>query len=89
MSEQYIVYLFRETFYTTLLVSAPVLVVSLVVGLLISIFQAATSIQEFTLTFVPKLIAVAIVLVLTLPWMMDMMISFTVNLFHQIPTMGH
>jgi len=67
MSEQYIVYLFRETFYTTLLVSAPVLVVSLVVGLLISIFQAATSIQEFTLTFVPKLIAVAIVLVLTLP----------------------
>lgn len=88
MSEQYIVYLFREAFYTTLLVSAPVLVVSLVVGLVISVFQAATSIQEFTITFVPKLIAVAVVLVLTLPWMMDLMISFTVNLFHQIPTLG-
>jgi flagellar biosynthetic protein FliQ len=88
MSEQYIVYLFREAFYTALLVSAPVLVVSLVVGLLISVFQAATSIQEFTLTFVPKLVAVAAILVLTLPWMMDLMIGFTVNLFHHIPMMG-
>jgi flagellar biosynthetic protein FliQ len=89
MSEQYVVYLFREAFYTTLLVSAPMLLLSLVVGLLISIFQAATSIQEFTLTFVPKIIAVAVVAVLTLPWMMDVMVSFTINLFNQIPTLGH
>ncbi len=89
MTEQYIVYLFREAFYTTLLVSAPILILSLVVGLVISIFQAATSIQEFTLTFVPKLIVVAIVTVLTLPWMMDVMISFTVNLFNQIPSLAH
>ena len=89
MTEQYIVSLFREAFYTTLLVSAPVLILSLVVGLIISVFQAATSIQEFTLTFVPKLIVVAIVIVLTLPWMMDVMISFTVNLFNQIPSLVH
>jgi flagellar biosynthesis protein FliQ len=89
MTEQYIVYLFREAFYTTLLVSAPILILSLIVGLIISVFQAATSIQEFTLTFVPKLIVVAIVTVLTLPWMMDVMISFTVNLFNQIPSLGH
>lgn len=88
MTEQYIVSLFREAFYTTLLVASPVLLVSLVVGLFISIFQAATSIQEFTLTFVPKLIAVAVVIVLTLPWMMDTMIAFTVNLFAHIPTLG-
>ena len=88
MTEQYIVYLFREAFYTTLLVSAPILLISLVVGLIISVFQAATSIQEFTLTFVPKLIAVAIVTVLMLPWMMDVMMTFTVNLFNQIPTLG-
>jgi flagellar biosynthesis protein FliQ len=88
MTEQYVVYLFRETFYTTLLVSAPMLLLSLVVGLLISIFQAATSIQEFTLTFVPKIIAVAVVTVLTLPWMMDVLISFTTNLFNQIPGLG-
>jgi flagellar biosynthetic protein FliQ len=85
MNEQFVTYVFREAFYTTLLVSAPMLILSLVVGLIISVFQAATSIQEFTLTFVPKIIAVAVVTVLTLPWMMETMITFTVNLFNQIP----
>lgn len=88
MTEQFVVYLFREAFFTTLLVSAPMLILSLVVGLGIAIFQAATSIQEITLTFVPKIILVAIVAVLTLPWMMDIMVSFTVSLFNQIPMMG-
>jgi flagellar biosynthetic protein FliQ len=64
------------------------LVLSLVVGLVIAVFQAATSIQEITLTFVPKIIAVAIVAVLTLPWMMEVMVSFTVNVFNQIPGLG-
>lgn len=89
MTEQFVTYLFREAFYTTLMVSAPMLILSLVVGLVISVFQAATSIQEFTLTFVPKIIAVAIVTVLTLPWMMETMVSFTVNLFNQIPGLAH
>jgi flagellar biosynthetic protein FliQ len=89
MTEQMVVYLFREAFYTTLLVSAPMLLLSLVVGLLIAIFQAATSIQEITLTFVPKIIIVAIVAVLTLPWMMEIMITFTLNIFSQIPALGH
>jgi flagellar biosynthesis protein FliQ len=88
MTEQYVVYLFREAFYTTLLVSAPMLILSLIVGLAIAIFQAATSIQEVTLTFVPKMIVVAVVSVLTLPWMMEIMVGFTVNLFHQIPALG-
>jgi flagellar biosynthesis protein FliQ len=89
MTEQMIVYLFREAFYTMLLVSAPMLVLSLVVGLLIAVFQAATSIQEVTLTFVPKIVIVAVVAVLTLPWMMEIMISFTRNVFAQIPGLGH
>ena len=89
MTEQFVTYLFREAFYTTLVVSAPMLILSLVVGLVISVFQAATSIQEFTLTFVPKIIAVAVVTVLTLPWMMETMVSFTVNLFNQIPGLAH
>ncbi len=89
MTEQFVTYLFREAFYTTLLVSAPMLILSLVVGLVIAVFQAATSIQEFTLTFVPKIIAVAVVTVLTLPWMMETMVSFTVNLFNQIPGLAH
>jgi flagellar biosynthesis protein FliQ len=89
MTEQMVVYLFREAFYTTLLVSSPMLLLSLIVGLLIAIFQAATSIQEITLTFVPKIIIVAIVAVLTLPWMMEVMITFTLNVFNQIPGLGH
>ena len=87
MTEQYVIHLFREAFYTMLLVSAPMLVLSMVIGLAISIFQAATSIQEFTLTFVPKIVIVAIVTILTLPWMMDIMIGFTKGLFNQIPTL--
>lgn len=85
MTEEFIINLFREAFYTAMLVAAPILLVSLFVGLVISVFQAATSIQEFTLTFVPKIVAVAIVLVLLLPWMMDVLITFTVNLFQHIP----
>jgi flagellar biosynthetic protein FliQ len=71
-----------------LIVAAPILVVSLIVGLVISVLQAATSVQEVTLTFVPKIIAIAIVLVLTLPWMMDIMTTFTIDLFSQIPGIG-
>ncbi len=87
MTEEFILNLFREAFFTMLLVSSPILIVALVIGLAISVFQAATSIQEFTLTFVPKLIAIAIVVVLALPWMLDVMINFTTNLIAQIPSL--
>jgi flagellar biosynthetic protein FliQ len=87
MSQEFVMHLFREAFFTMLLLAAPVLTVSLVVGLLISVFQAATSVQEFTLTFVPKLVAVAAIIVIMLPWMMDLMVSFTTNLFAQIPAL--
>ena len=88
MNEQMVVYLFREAFYTMILVSSPMLALSLIIGLIIAIFQAATSIQEVTLTFVPKIIIVAVVAVLTLPWRMEIMIGFTVTIFNQIPAMG-
>ena len=89
MTQEYVVYLFREAFYTMLTISAPALLLSRLVGLIISIFQAATSIQEFTLTFVPKIIVVAIVTVLLLPWMIDIMVGFTTNIFNQIATFAH
>ena len=85
MTQDFIVHMFREAFYTLLLIATPTLLISLVVGLIISIFQAATSIQEPTLTFVPKMIVMAVVLVLTLPWLLGVLISFTTNLFGQIP----
>jgi flagellar biosynthetic protein FliQ len=74
-----------EVFKTVLLVSGPVLLVSLVVGLLISLFQAVTQIQEFTLTFVPKVIAVFITLFLFFPWIARVLMTYTTDLFNKIP----
>ena len=69
-----------------LYVAGPILIVALVVGLLVSIFQAVTQIHEMTLTFIPKILAVAAVLSFLLPWTLQQLIDFTVNLFSSIPT---
>jgi len=74
-----------EVFKTILMVSAPVLLVSMIVGLVISLFQAVTQLQEFTLTFVPKIIAVFICLFVFFPWMARVLITFTTNLIEKIP----
>jgi len=74
------------TLKLALLLSLPALLVGMIVGLLISIFQATTQINEMTLSFVPKIIAIAIVLIFTLPWMMNEMIDFTKYVFKLIPT---
>ena len=75
----------RQTFETVLLVGGPVLLVSLIVGVLISIFQAITQLQEVTLTFVPKIVAVFLTLLLTLPWTVKVLVSFTKGLYENIP----
>ncbi len=88
MTEQFIIHLARETFFTALLISAPILLASAIVGLIISIFQSATSINEMTLTFVPKLIVIAIITVIALPWIIDVLVSFAKGLFMQIPNIA-
>ncbi|MBP7765361.1 MAG: flagellar biosynthesis protein FliQ [Deltaproteobacteria bacterium] len=85
MTPDAIVGLMAETIKVTLLVAAPMLIVGLVVGVLISLFQAVTQIQEMTLVFVPKIVAVLVTLVAALPWMIGMLINFTQNLFVNIP----
>lgn len=75
-----------EMFKVTLLVAGPPLLVSLVVGVLVGFFQTITQIQEFTLTFVPKMLAVFICLFLLMPWMSGKLIAFTTNLIEQIPS---
>jgi flagellar biosynthesis protein FliQ len=85
MTTDMIVGLMAETIKITLLISAPMLMVGLVVGVLISLFQAVTQIQEMTLVFVPKIVAVMVALLAALPWMMSLMISFTQNIFVNIP----
>lgn len=85
MSENYVIYMARQTLGVILLVGGPVLGVTLVVGLLVSIFQAITQIQEQTLTFIPKLLAAAIVIIVLGPWMLQTMIGFTTNIFNSLP----
>lgn len=86
MTPEYIISLSQETMMLVLFVSGPVLLVTLVVGLLVSIFQAVTQIHEMTLTFIPKLLAVAALMLLLLPWMMQRMVDFTVQLISSIPS---
>jgi len=75
-----------EMMKLTMYLSFPVLLVSMIVGLVISIFQATTQINEMTLSFVPKLIAVAIVMILTASWSMNMLTEFTQKILKMIPT---
>ncbi len=82
MSLDLVVTLLTNAFYTVLIILLPVLGAGLLIGILISIFQAATSIQEMTLTFVPKIIVTAIVIIILLPFMANKMISFTKEVFN-------
>ena len=72
---------FVEAIKTAIFLAAPMLLSGLLVGLLVSIFQSATSINEMTLTFIPKMLAVACSLLFFLPWMMQTMLTFTTNVF--------
>jgi flagellar biosynthetic protein FliQ len=81
MTEDSIVALGQQAMYVTLLVSAPMLFSGMVIGLIISIFQSVTQIQEITLTFVPKIVVVFISFVLFLPFMMATILEFVAQLF--------
>lgn len=85
MTPEFVTAIGKETVEVILLVSAPVLIVGMIVGLLISVLQAVTQIQEMTLSFVPKIIAVFLVLIGLAPWMMEIMIKYTSNIFMNIP----
>lgn len=76
----------RDALMTLLIISAPVMLVALVVGLAIALFQALTQIQEMTLTFVPKIVAIFVCLIIFLPFMMETMVSFTEELADKIIT---
>jgi len=79
----------RDLLYTALLLALPTLVVSLVVGLVISVLQAATSIQEQTLNFVPRMLALGVVVVLTMPWTLQLATHFTVRMLWHAAEVGH
>ena len=81
MNELIIAQIGKEALKTALLVAGPALLVSLVVGLIVSIFQVVTSLQDQTIAFVPKIVAVMIVVALAFPWMVEVMVRFTTHMF--------
>ncbi|MBI5637077.1 MAG: flagellar biosynthesis protein FliQ [Nitrospinae bacterium] len=85
MTPEYIVDVAKRALEVTILVSAPMLGIGLVVGVAVSIFQAVTSIQEMTLSFIPKILGVMVAIVVFFPWMMQVLISFTADIFINIP----
>lgn len=88
MTDVMVIKILREALMTTLVVSAPVLGVGMLVGLIIAIFQTTTSIQEQTLTFVPKIIAIFAVIVITAAWMIHALVAYTTNVFQAISKIG-
>jgi len=84
MTPEFVIDIARKAIQTTLLISAPMLLSGMIIGLLVSIFQAATQINEQTMTFIPKLIVVFISLLIFAPWIMHTMTAFTMGLFESM-----
>ena len=87
MSQEVVVYLGKEAMYTIMLVAGPVLGAGLLVGLLVSLFQATTQIQEQTLVFIPKIAAVFATLVFLGPWILKILVGYVTRLFNSIPSL--
>jgi flagellar biosynthetic protein FliQ len=86
MSPEFITGFFMQAIKTAILLAAPMLAVGLITGVLVSMFQAATQINEMTLVFVPKMLGVALALLFFFPWMLKIIIGYTQNLFINLPT---
>jgi flagellar biosynthetic protein FliQ len=87
MTPEQVIGISQQALQVMLMLSAPVLAVALGVGLLVSIFQAATQINEMTLTFIPKLVAMLVTLLIAAPWMLTMMTDYMRQLFDSIPAL--
>lgn len=85
MSPETVVTIGQQALWTMFLVSLPLLGVALVVGLLVSLLQAATQLNEMTLSFVPKILGIGIALVVAGPWMLHVMMDYTIGLLQSIP----
>ena len=85
MTPDMVIKLAEQSIFTIILISAPMLLIALAVGLLFSVFQAMTQIQEQTLAFIPKILAVFISLVVFGPWMLTLLLDYTRDLFQQLP----
>lgn len=85
MTQEFVIGFGRQSIELALMISLPMLGIGLLVGLTVSIFQAATQIQEMTLSFIPKIVAIFLALLFSFPWIMDKMLTFTREVFTNIP----
>lgn len=88
MTPEYVVSIARYAIETTLMCAAPMLIAALSIGLVISIFQAATQINEQTMTFIPKIVGVFVTLLVFAPWILQKATAFLIFIFDQLPTIG-
>lgn len=88
MTTDFVVFISHQTLMTALYILLPILGSALLVGVLVGLFQAVTSIQEVTLTFIPKIAVVGLVILMLIPWMLDLVIRFTILVFDQITQLG-
>ncbi|MFW7381833.1 MAG: flagellar biosynthesis protein FliQ [Oligoflexus sp.] len=88
MSDQMVIDIAWKTLWLTLKVAAPALLSAMIIGLIVSIFQAATQINEQTLSFIPKVLAMTIAIMISGPWMIRIMINFTTEIMNTIPVIG-
>jgi flagellar biosynthesis protein FliQ len=87
MTPEFVTSFFIESIKTAIMLAAPMLLVGLIAGIVVSMFQAVTQINEMTLVFVPKMLSVALALLFFFPWMLKLMVAFMENLFVNLPTM--
>ena len=85
MNQDTVINLATQAMMLALKIAGPVLLLGLIIGLLVSIFQAVTSIQEQSLSFIPKIVGVAVLIVVLGPWMLDQIVGYTSDLYHSIP----
>lgn len=88
MTPEFVINIGRQAIETTLMVAAPMLIAALVIGLIISIFQAATQINEQTMTFIPKIVGVFVTLLIFAPWILQKVSAFVIMIFAQLPNIG-
>ena len=89
MTPEFVISFARQSIELALLIAMPMMLIGLTVGLIVSIFQAATQIQEMTLSFIPKIVSIFLALLISFPWIMDKLINFTRDIFLNFPQYIH
>ncbi len=89
MTTEFVLYWSQQAIKTSILVAAPTLLGGMIIGLVVGIFQSVTQIQEMTLTFIPKMAVVIVIIMLFMPWMLETLTDFTRNMFLQLRVVSH